>query len=115
MGDRPDWVMAAITYAVSTLAYVQVADQHMVRRSLLLAGGPGVVALAAFPVLARAQAGGRLGVTVALRPRPSRSHEPDGPAMLAFITDARRGVHHAGVVDDTIIAGDSKTGAVNAF
>ncbi len=35
---------------------------------------------------------------------------------VVFLTDPRRGVHHAGIVldDDTMIAGDAKTGAVNA-
>ncbi len=114
----PDRVMAAITYAVSTLG---TPYKWRTNTSAEMDCSALVDRAWNIPSIPRGQR------------TDERKPVPDGVAGLAartqliptkqmstgdvvFLTDSRRGVHHAGIVldDDTMIAGDAKTGAVNA-
>ncbi len=114
----PDRVMAAVTYAVSTLGtpykWRTNTGSEMDCSSLVdRAWNVPTIPRGSRTDERKLVAGGVSGLAAKTQLIPTNRMSPGD---VVFITDARRGVHHAGVVldDDTMIAGDSKTGAVNA-
>ncbi len=114
----PDRVMAAVTYAVSTLGtpykWHSNSGSEMDCSSLV----DRAWNMPSIPKGDRTDerdlvSGGVAGLAANIQLIPTKRMSVGD---VVFVTDAGRGVHHAGIVldDDTMIAGDAKTGAVNA-